>query len=120
MRDLLQRREAGESRARLAVEIFCYRAQKYLGAYIAALGGVHSIIFTGGIGENAFQIRAEICDGLRSLGILLDLERNRATLGVEGEISAAESPTRVWVIPTNEELLIARDTVRCFMHLPLT
>ncbi len=120
MRDLLQRRDEGESRARLAVEMFCYRAQKYLGSYMAALGGVHSIIFTGGIGENSFQIRAEICDGLRSMGILLDQERNRTTLGVEGEISAAESQTKVWVIPTNEELLIARDTVRCFMHLPLT
>jgi len=87
---------------------------------MAALGGAHAIIFTGGIGENAFQIRAEICDGLGSLGILLDPERNRTTLGVEGEISAAESQTKVWVIPTNEELLIARDTVRCFMHLPLT
>jgi acetate kinase len=120
MRDLLQRREDGDGRARLAVEMFCYRAQKYIGAYAAALGGVHSIIFTGGIGENAFQIREEICHGLRSPGILLDLEKNRSTLGVEGEISAAESQTQVWVIPTNEELLIARDTVRCILRLPLT
>jgi acetate kinase len=119
MRDLLQKREAGDNRARLAVEMFCYSAQKYLGAYLGALDGVHAIIFAGGIGENAFQVRAEICQGLRSLGILLDPERNRATLGVEGEISAAESRTKVWVIPTNEELLIARDTARCILGIPL-
>jgi acetate kinase len=120
MRDLLKRRGAGDSRAKLAVEMFCYRIQKYLGAYMAALGGVHCIIFTGGIGENAFQIRAEICNGLRSLGVLLDVEKNRSGLGVEKEISAAGSPIKVWVIPTNEELLIARDTVRCILRLPLT
>ncbi len=113
MRDLLKRREAGDDRARLAIEMFCYSARKYLGAYIAALGGVDAIIFAGGIGENAFQIRAELCEGLGSLGIVLDPERNRSTVGVEGEISAAGSQTRVWVIPTNEGLLIARDTFRC-------
>ncbi len=120
MRDLLKRREAGDSRARLAVELFCYRIQKYLGAYMAALGGAHAVIFTGGIGENASQIRTEVCDGLRSLGILLDSGRNRSVIGIEGEISAAGSQTKLWVIPTNEELLIARDTARCILGLPLT
>jgi acetate kinase len=120
MRDLLQRREAGDRRAALAVEMFCYRIRKYIGAYVAALGGVRAVVFTGGIGENAFQVRKEICDGLGPLGILLDSERNRSALGSEGEISAAESPTKVWVIPTNEELLIARDTARCILHLPLS
>ncbi len=115
MRDLLSRRDAGDERARLAVDMFCYRARKYLGAYLAALCGADAIIFTGGIGENAFQVRAEICAGLDSLGVILDAERNQQTLGIEGEISAAGSRTTVWVIPTNEELLIARDTVRCIL-----
>jgi acetate kinase len=113
MRDLLQRRESGDRRARLAVDMFCYRIQKYLGAYTAALDGVHAIIFTGGIGENAFQIREEVCDGLRFIGIRLDSGKNRAAVGIEGEISSPESTIKVWVIPTNEELMIARDTVRC-------
>jgi acetate kinase len=113
MRDLLKRREAGDLRARLAVDMFCYRIQKYLGAYTAALGGIHSIVFTGGIGENAFQVRAEICDGLRFLGVQLNRDLNRSTIGIEGKISAQESRISVWVIPTNEELLIARDTALC-------
>jgi acetate kinase len=115
MRDLIEKRESGDRRARLAVDMFCYRVRKYLGAYMAALGGAHAIIFTGGIGENAFKIRAEICDGLQSLGVGLDPDKNRATIGDEGEISAADSLIKVWVIPTNEELLIARDTARCIL-----
>ncbi|MBN2320651.1 MAG: acetate kinase [Acidobacteria bacterium] len=113
MRDLIQKREGGDRRAGLAVEIFCYRVRKYIGSYMAALGGADAVIFTGGIGENAVEIRAEICEGLQSLGISLDPDKNRATLGVEAEISIPASPCKVWVIPTNEELLIARDTVRC-------
>jgi acetate kinase len=118
MRDLLERRRSDE-RARLAVEMFCYRAQKYIAAYLSVLEEAHAIVFAGGIGENSFQIRAEICEGLRSTGIVLDPELNRATVGIEGEISAAISRTQVWVIPTNEELLIARDTMRCILGLPL-
>jgi acetate kinase len=113
MRDLLQKRKEGDHRAELAVEIFCYRVRKYIGSYMAALGGADAIIFTGGIGENAVEVRAEICAGLCPLGITLDLEKNSAIRGKEAEISAPGSPCQVWVIPTNEELLIARDTVRC-------
>jgi acetate kinase len=119
MRDLLRRREEGDRRARLAVDIFCYRVQKYIGAYLAVLRDAHAIIFAGGIGENSAEVRAEICGGLRNLGVVLDPKLNRSTLGVEGEISAAESHTKIWVIPTNEELLIARDTVRIILGLPL-
>ncbi len=115
MRDLLARRAAGDERARLAIDMFCYRARKYIGAYMAALCGADAIVFTGGIGENAYQIRAEICSGLDWLGIVLDSQRNQRTLGIEGEISAEVSRTKVWVIPTNEELLIARDTVSCIL-----
>jgi len=113
MRDLIEKREAGDRRASLAVEMFCYRVRKYIGAYMAVLDGAHAIIFTGGIGENAYKIRAEICQGLHSLGVDIDPEKNQAMVGTEGEVSSAESRVKVWVIPTNEELLIARDTARC-------
>jgi acetate kinase len=119
MRDLLRLREQGDRRARLAVDIFCYRVRKYIGAYLAVLRDAHAIIFAGGIGENSAEIRGEICGGLRNLGVVLDPKLNRSTLGVECEISAAESHTKIWVIPTNEELLIARDTVRIILGLPL-
>lgn len=113
MRDLLQKRKEGDRRAGLAVEIFCYRVRKYIGSYMAALGGADAVVFTGGIGENADEVRAETCQGLQSLGVILDSDKNLETRGAEEEISAAGSPCKVWVIPTNEELLIARDTVRC-------
>jgi acetate kinase len=117
MRDLLQKRGEGDRRAGLAVDIFCYRARKYIGSYMAALGGADAVIFTGGIGENAVEIRAEICGGLDRLGVVLDPEKNRAIRGTEAEISVPSSPCKVWVIPTNEELLIARDTVRCIQKM---
>jgi acetate kinase len=113
MRDLLLKREEGDRRAGLAVEIFCYRVRKYIGAYMAALAGADAIVFTGGIGENAVEVRGEICEGLQALGVLLDPEKNRSCRGAEEKISVDGSASSVWVIPTNEELLIARDTVRC-------
>jgi acetate kinase len=112
MRDLLQKRKEGDRRAGLAVEIFCYRVRKYIGAYMAALAGADAIVFTGGIGENAVEVRGEVCEGLQALGVILDPEKNRACRGAEEKISVAGSTSSVWVIPTNEELLIARDTVR--------
>jgi len=114
MRELLdEAHEKNDRRARLAIEIFCYRARKYIGAYLAAMNGADAIIFTGGIGENSPEIRAAICEGLSWLGIEVDPERNAAhTAAREGRISAESSRVSVYVIPTNEELLIARDTVR--------
>jgi acetate kinase len=114
MRELLaEAHEHDDRRARLAIEIFCYRARKYIGSYLAAMNGADAIIFAGGIGENSPEIRATICEGLSWLGIEVDAERNAAhTSGREGQISAAQSRVGVYVIPTNEELLIARDTVR--------
>src|SRR5215204_2177859 len=114
MRELLaEAHEHNDRRARLAVEIFCYRARKYIGSYLAAMNGADAIVFTGGIGENSPEIRATICEGLSWLGIEVDAERNSAhTSGREGQISAEQSRVGVYVIPTNEELLIARDTVR--------
>jgi acetate kinase len=112
MRDLLG--HAGDdARAQLAVEIFCYRARKYLGAYLAALGGADAIVFSGGIGENASEIRAGILDGMEWFGIRIDPSRNRETTGKEGEIGAPDSRLRVFVIPADEELVIARETAAC-------
>jgi acetate kinase len=113
VRDLEQAERAGDKNAELALEVFAYHARKYIGAYLAAMNGADAIIFTGGIGENSPAVRAAICAGLSWLGIELDPERNSAhTAAREGPISADSSRVAVYVIPTNEELLIARDTVR--------
>lgn len=115
MRELLdEAHESDDRRARLAIEIFCYRARKYVAAYMAAAGGADAIVFTGGIGENSPEVRARICEGLAWAGIELDAEKNEAHSNRrEGLISREGSRVSVYVIPTDEELLIARDTVRC-------
>lgn len=103
----------GDRRARLALDVFAYRVRKYIGAYLAALGGAAAIVFAGGIGEHAAPVRARICEGLEWMGLTLDAERNAAMVGGrEGRISADGSRLEAWVIPTDEELLIARDTFR--------
>ena len=115
MRELLaEARENEDRRALLAIELFCYRARKYIGAYLAAMNGADAIIFTGGIGENSAEIRERISAGLTWMGLTLHAERN-STLprGGEGLISTDDSRLAAYVIPTDEELLIARDTVRC-------
>jgi acetate kinase len=117
MRELLAEiAESNDRRARLAVEIFCYRVKKYLGAYLAAMNGADAVVFAGGIGERSPDIRAQICAGLDWLGISIDSARNAALVGSdgdrEGRIDAPGSRIAVWVIPTDEELLIARDTWR--------
>ena len=119
MRELLaEADEHDDRRARLAIEIFCYRARKYVGCYLAAMNGADAVLFTGGIGENAARVRARICEGLEWLGVALDAERNAATVGgAEGRISADTSRVEAWVLPTDEELLIARDTVRVVQGL---
>jgi len=114
MRELLdEAHESGDRRASLAVEIFCYRVRKYVGAYLAALGGADALVFTGGIGENSAEVRRLVCEGLAWMGLELDSALNEATAGRrEGLISREGSRLAVYVIPTDEELLIARDTVR--------
>ena len=114
MRELLaEAAEHDDRRARLAVDLFCYRVKKYLGAYLAAMNGADAIVFAGGIGENAPAIRERICSGLDWLGIEIDAARNDAlTSGKEGRIDREGSRVELWVIPTDEELLIARDTWR--------
>ncbi len=111
MRDVVAAAEAGNERARLALDTFCYRAKKFIGAYIAAMNGADALIFTGGIGENSAQIRAGICEGLDQLGIAIDPTRNAASSRSPRQIG--DSHIAVWVIPTEEQLLIARDTLAC-------
>jgi acetate kinase len=120
MRELLaEASENNDRRARLAIEIFCYRAKKYIGSYLAAMGGADAIVFTGGIGENSAEVRTLICDGLGWMGLELDEEQNLAhTGGREGIISREGSRLAAYVIPTDEELLIARDTVRSVRGIP--
>jgi acetate kinase len=111
MRALLEADAAGQARARLAVDVFCYRLRKYLGAYLASLGGIDAVAFAGGIGENAPEVRRRSMAGLEALGLRLDEGKNQQARGVEAEISPPGSSARVFVVPTNEELLIAHDTV---------
>ncbi len=114
MRELLaEANENNDRRAKLAVEIFCYRASKYIGAYLAAMNGADAVIFTGGIGENSPEVRRLICEKLVWMGIEIDAPRNeKFAAGREGIISRDAARLKVYVIPTNEELLIARDTAR--------
>jgi acetate kinase len=114
MRDLLaEATENDDRRARLAIDVFCHRVRKYVGAYLAGLGGAEAIVFSGGIGENAPEVRARTCAGLEWLGLELDPERNAAMVGGKaGPISREGSRLAAWVIPTDEELMIARDTAR--------
>lgn len=111
MRNLLVAREKGEERAKIAIDIFCYRLKKYIGSYLAILGKTDAIVFTGGIGENNFQVRFESLKGLEQLGIEIDEQVNAGLSGgQEALISKDNSPVKVFVIPTNEELQIALDT----------
>jgi acetate kinase len=113
MRELLaEAKENNDRRAKLAIEIFCYRARKYIGAYLAAMNGADAVVFTGGIGENSAEIRAQICDGLQWMGLKIDATRNLIS-HQEGIISTDDSRLAAYVIPTDEELLLARDTARC-------
>ena len=112
MREIINDMEKGNEKAKLALDIFCYRVKKYIGSYAAAMGGVDDIVFTGGIGENAIIVREKSCEGLEFMGVEFDKEKNVELNGKEGTISKKNSKVSVWVIPTNEELKIARDTVR--------
>jgi acetate kinase len=118
MRALLEAEAEGNERARLALDVFCYRLKKYLAAYVGVLAGLDGLAFSGGIGENAAAVRARALAGLGAIGLALDPERNAAARGLEAEISPEGARCRVFVIPTNEELLIARDTCRIVQGLP--
>ena len=112
MREVLAAASVGDERAALAVEMFCYRIRKQVGAYLAALEGADAVVFGGGIGEHQPEIRARICSGLAWSGLRLDRDRNASLERAEGVISEAGSPIAALVIPVDEELLIARDARR--------
>jgi acetate kinase len=114
MRELFaEAEESGDRRARLAIEIFCYRIRKYIGSYVAAMNGADAIVFSGGIGENSPAIRSRVCSELWWLNVGVDEAKNTELVkGREGIFSDEGSQVKLWTIPTNEELLIARDTVR--------
>ncbi|MDD9994775.1 MAG: acetate kinase [Dehalococcoidia bacterium] len=113
MRDVLKGEQAGNPDATLAVQMFCYRARKYIGAYLAALGGVDGIVFGGVIGEHSPAIREGICATMEWCGIVLDPEANAATVGTEGPIHSPHSRVPVYVVTVDEESVIVRDTLRC-------
>lgn len=110
-RDLEDAAAKGNERAKLALDMFCYQVKRYIGAYAAAMGGVDAIVFTAGVGENDIHTRQQVCSGLEFLGVKLDADRNNVR-GEATEISAADSKVKVFLIPTNEELAIAQDTLR--------
>lgn len=108
-RDLEAAAKDGDERSQLAIEIFAYKVKKYIGGYVAAMGGVDAIAFTAGLGENSPSMRDKICNGLEYLGTRIDAEKNQIR-GKAQEISVRRSNVKIFVIPTNEELVIARDT----------
>ena len=110
MRHLREQAQAGNERAKLAFDIFCYRIRKYIGAYTAVLGRLDAIVFTGGIGENNADIRAQACFDLEQIGVDIDPVANAESNRTEGLITSPDSRVKVFVIPTNEELAIAQDT----------
>jgi acetate kinase len=111
MRDLIEEAEDGDKRSQEAIDVFCYRAKKYIGSYMASMNGVDAIIFTGGIGENASLIRSKILSGLDTFGIEINEERNN-NIQEDQRISSDDSKVGVYVIPTNEELVIAIDAAK--------
>ena len=113
LRDVLGRAAAGDVRARLALDVYTYRMRKYIGAYMAALGHVDAIVFTAGVGENSPDIRERACEGLEALGVELDETRNRANTEGARAIHREGAPIAVLVVPTNEELEIAEQTLQC-------
>ena len=118
-RDVTEAEKNGDPRARLAHEMLVYQIQKFIGSYVAALGGVDALIFTAGLGENQFTLRKRICDGLGVFGVELDDAVNDGLKSQEQLISTKDSKVAVYVIPTNEELVIARDTKELVESLDL-
>jgi acetate kinase len=117
MRELLAAYDVNP-RARLAVEVFCYRARKYLGAYLAVVGEADAVIFSGGIGENSPVVREKICQNMEWCSLKLDSAANSKTTGKDGRISAADSRLNAFVVHTDEELIIARETARLIGKSP--
>jgi acetate kinase len=111
MREVERRAAAGDRAAAEALDVYCYRIRKYVGAYAAALGRLDALVFTAGVGENSAGVRAGVCQGLEGLGIVLDRDRNGARSSGARTVSAGDSAVAVLVVPTNEELEIAEQTL---------
>jgi len=110
MRNLEEFARKGNARAKLAIDVFCYRIKKYIGTYAAVLDTVDAVVFTGGIGENSVFMREKICNAVTQIGVQLDLAANQVAIAKEAEISTKDSKVKVFVIPTNEQAAIANDT----------
>ena len=116
MREIIQEANSGNGRAGLALTAFCYRLKKYIAAYAGVMGGVDALVFTGGIGENAPVVRSKSCEKLAFMGLEIDEEVNKQALRIEKDISKTGTRARIFVIPTNEEMVIAEDTQNIVMQ----
>ncbi|MCK5028689.1 MAG: acetate kinase, partial [Bacteroidales bacterium] len=117
MRDIEKAISEGNERAKIAFDMFAYRVKKFIGSYAAAMGGVDLILFTGGIGENGWDMRRDVCVDLGFLGVDFDVEKNDKSRGEDLEITKPDSKTKVFVVTTNEELVIAQDTQKIVSSL---
>lgn len=113
VRALLEAESAGDREAALALEMFCYRCSKYVGAYFAALQGTNALVFGGGIGENSAEIRTRVCERLKWCGVHLDEERNARSSGLSARITSDESSVDAYVIPVDEAAVMVDDTLTC-------
>ena len=113
MCEVHRRADGGDAHARLALDMYCYRINKYIGAYSAALGRVDAVVFTGGVGENDARVRAQVIDDLEGFGLILDEERNRGKHSAPFAVHQGSGRVAILVVPTNEELEIALQTVDC-------
>ena len=109
---LIQKASAGDEKARLALDVLVHETRRWASSFLFSLGGLDAFTFTAGIGENNPWLRSAVCEGLEEFGVKIDPERNEACKGVEAEISATDSKVKVYVIPANEELVLAREVFR--------
>jgi acetate kinase len=110
-RDIQEAANNGNKKAQLVSDMLAYEIKKYIGSYAAAMNGLDAVLFTGGIGENSWEVREQVCEDMDYFGIKIDKELNRSIRGKLTKISTPDSKIEVWIVPTNEELLIARDTL---------